>query len=169
MEKSWQQGSSLRTLVFGLGAAAIAALLVRFVGMPAYKNYQIRDKVSEAIATTAMCRTEIAKIVRTTSADTLSTSLFACDGGASSGALIPRHLKSIAVRATGAITITVDHRLLPELTIATNSVSVVPMLDAKNMLRTTDVGKTVSSWRCGSPEDGTTIPEKYLPTDCSRK
>ena len=169
MDGFWQQGSGLRKVMFGLGVAAVAGVLVRFVAMPTYQDYQTRNKVSEAIATIAMCRTEIARIVRTTSADLLSTSLFACDGGASSGGQIPRHLKSIAVRATGAMTITLDHRFLPELTLATSSVTVVPMLDAKSALRTTDVGKTVLAWRCGSPEDGTTIPGKYLPTDCSAK
>ncbi len=169
MDRFWKQGSGLGRVIVGLGGAAVAGMLVYFFANPAYRHYQVRDKVSEALATTAACRVEIAKIVQSTSASLLSTSLFACDGGASSGVQVPRHLKSIALRTTGAMTITLDHRFLPELTLATSAITVVPMLDAKNALRNTDVGKNIASWRCGSPEDGTTIPEKYLPSNCTAK
>lgn len=161
----WQVVTAVR---FGLGLAGLA-LVIAAIGrwaVPWYGNLKVQNKLAEVFVAVDACQREVDKLVRSTSAPMLSTSLFVCDGGASSGATISRYLKSIAVRATGAITVAVNHHSLPELTLATSTLTIVPMLDEKTTLRSSDVGKTILAWRCGSPEDGTTIPRKYLPSNC---
>lgn len=161
----WQGVTVVR---FGLGLVGLA-LMIAVIGLravPWYQDLQVQNKVAEVFVAVEACREEVGKVVRSTSAPVLSTSLFVCDGGASSGAKISRYLRSIAVRATGAITVAVNHHSLPELTLATSTLTIVPMLDEKIAFRSSDVGKPIVGWRCGSPEDGTTIPRKYLPSNC---
>ena len=86
------------TLVTGaaiLGAAAYGLM------RPLYKNYQVRTQLDGVMLSVNACRADVSKIIQNTSANALSTSLFGCDGGASSGVKISRHLKSIAVSHAG--------------------------------------------------------------------
>jgi len=151
------------TLVTGAAIlGAVAYSLIR----PSYKNYQVRTQLDEVMLSVNACRADVSKIIQNTSANVLSTSLFGCDGGASSGVKISRHLKSIAVGHAGSITVTLDYRSLPELSPTTSTLTLVPMANANTVLGTGDVRKAIFAWRCGSPQDGTTIPSQYLPADC---
>jgi type IV pilus assembly protein PilA len=148
------------------GSLALLGALAYVYALPAYRDYQVQSKVSEVFVSVDACRAQVNQIVKNTSAPVLTPALFACDGGASSGAPISRHLKSIAVRATGAITVTLDPQSVPELTRTTSTLTVVPLADASTALGSSDVRRTIFAWRCGSPQDGTTIPSKYLPSGC---
>jgi type IV pilus assembly protein PilA len=143
-----------------LGAAAYSYLL------PVYRDSQVQAKVAEVFVSTDVCRTEIAKIVQKTTAPALSTALFGCDGGASAGIKISSHLKSIAVGNAGKITVTLDFRSLTELSPVTSTLTMVPLVEASTDLGVGDVHKNIVAWRCGNPQDGTTILSKYLPSNC---
>ncbi|MFZ4478342.1 MAG: pilin [Rhodoferax sp.] len=147
-------------------AAALLAAVGYLFALPAYEDYKVRSKVSEVFVSVDACRALVTQVVQSTSAPMLSTALFSCDGGASSGAKISRHLSSIAVRATGAITVTLDYRSLPELTRTSSTLTLVPLADANTALGSGDVRRPIFAWRCGSPQDGTTIPARYLPSNC---
>lgn len=149
-----------------LASVVLVSAVAYFFVFPAYQDYQVQQKVAEVFVAADVCRAQVSQIVQRTSAPVLSSALFACDGGASAGAKISRHLKSIAVRPAGAITVTLDYRSLMELTPTTSTLTLIPLADANNVLGTGDVRKTIFAWRCGSPKDGTTIPSKYLPADC---
>ncbi len=166
MEKAWQAGFSTLNLILALLAIALLGALSYVFGLPAYREDQVRSKVAEVFVSTDFCRAEISQIVQRTSAPLLSTSLFGCNGGASAGVKISRHLKSIAIRATGAIVVTLDYQSLPELTQTTSTLTLVPLIDATTPLASGDVRKTIFAWRCGSLQDGSTIPGKYLPSNC---
>jgi len=166
MKTYLQDGSSTARWILALGSVALVVGVVLVLALPAYRDFQVQSKVSEVFVSADACRAEVSRIVQTTSAPVLSTSLFACDGGVSAGVKISRYLKSIAVRATGSITVTLDYRSLPDLTQTTSTLTLVPLLDATTVLRTSDVRKTIFAWRCGRPDDGTTIPSKYLPSNC---
>lgn len=166
MKRDRWQGTTAARLGFGLVGFALMVAVIGLWGVPWYQNLQVQNKVAEVFEAVEACRAEVDRVVRSTAAPVLSTSLFVCDGGASSGAKISRHLKSIAVRATGAITVAVNPHSLPELTLATSTLTIVPMLDARTALKSSDVGKAIVGWRCGSIDDGTTIPRKYLPSNC---
>jgi type IV pilus assembly protein PilA len=157
--------SKVQWMALAAGAVLLSAMAYIY-GLPAYHDYQLQSKVSEVFVSADACRAEVSQIVQRTSAPVLSTSLFACDGGASSGAKISRHLKSIAVNSAGAITVTLDYRSLPGLTPFTSTLTLVPLSGPATVLGTGDVNKTIFAWRCGSPADGTTVAGKYLPSSC---
>jgi type IV pilus assembly protein PilA len=166
MKSDQQKGfSTVQWMTLIAGMAVLAAVTYAVV-LPAYEDYKVQSKVSEVFVSVDACRAVVAQVVQSTSAPVLSTELFSCDGGASSGAKISRHLVSIAVRGTGAITVTLDYRSLPELTRTTSTLTLVPLVDANTALGSGDVRRPIFAWRCGSPQDGTTIPGKYLPSSC---
>jgi len=82
---------------------SVALLGAVFFGLSrsSYKNYQVRNQLDGVMLSVNACRADVSKIIQNTSANALSTSLFGCDGGASSGVKISRHLKSIAVSHAG--------------------------------------------------------------------
>ena len=166
MRRYWEKGFGKVHLMVLAGGAVLLSVVAYVYGVPAYQDYQVQSKVAEVFVSADACRAEVSKIVLRTAAPVLSTSLFGCDGGASSGVKISSHLKSIAVNSAGAITFTLDYRSLSGLTPFTNTLTLVPLAGPNLVLRAEDVNKTIAAWRCGSPGDGTTIPSKYLPSHC---
>ncbi len=162
LQKGW--GTVQRCMLFG--GIALLAVIIYLFALPAYRDYQVRSKVSEVFVSIDACRAVVAQVVLSTSAPMLSSALFSCDGGASSGVKISRYLASIAVRGNAAISVTLDHRSVPELTRTTSTLTLVPLADPNRVLGESDVRKPIFSWRCGSPRDGTTIPGQYLPSNC---
>ncbi len=166
MKRDRLQGSNGMRWMAGLGAVGLLSVAAYLRVFPAYQDYRVQGKVAEVFVSVDACRAEVSQAMRVTTAPMLSTSLFVCDGGASSGVKISRYLKSIAVRSAGAITVTLDYRSLSELTQSTNTLTLVPLADASTALGSTDVHKAIVAWRCGDPKDGTTVPNRYLPADC---
>ena len=163
-----ERQNSFRPVSWRIVAAAsvLVVLVILFFALPAYRDYRVRSKVSEVFVSVDACRAFVAQVVQNTTASMLSAALFSCDGGASSGAKISKYLASIAVRGTAAITVTLDYRSLPELTRTSSTLTLVPLAYPNRVLGSTDVRKPIFAWRCGSPQDGTTIPSQYLPSNC---
>ena len=165
-EKPLQNKKSIVPLVMVIGALAAICSVAYYFALPQYRNYQVQKKISEVLVSANACRAEIAQVVQKAKVPQLTTSLFFCDGGASSGVKISPYLKSIAVGMTGSLTVTLDARSMPELTSSSNILTLMPMVDATHILGVGDGGKRVFVWRCGHPADGTTIPSQYLPSAC---
>lgn len=165
MKKLKQSGFGTPAVMAGMVLVAMLAALY-FWGAPVYRDRQVQGQLDEVLASAVVCRVQVERAVKESTAPALSTALFGCDGGAASGLKISKHLKSIAIANAGAITVTIDYRTLPQLTPFTNTLTVVPLVDASNALSTADVKKNIAGWRCGSPQDGTTVPSKYLPANC---
>ena len=157
--------SAVRVLFVSAGVA-LFGYGVLSIALPKFEQYQLQQKIAEVFVSAVSCRAEVSQAVQKASASELSRSLFACDGGLSAGVKISPHLKSLAVGDTGRITVTLDYRSLPALTPATNVLTLVPMVDGQTRLGVGDAGKTIAAWRCGSPMDGTTVPDWLLPSDC---
>ena len=166
MKKFSQTGFGTLQWLLMVGVIGLLSVVAYVYLLPAYRDNQVQKKLTEVFVSVDACKADVAQVVQKTSAPVLSTALFSCDGGASSGVKISRHLKSIAVGPTGGITVTLDYHSLLELTPITSTLTLVPLVDASTALRAADVHKTISAWRCGNPKDGTTIPSKYLPSNC---
>lgn len=166
MRRYWQKGFSAVWWMVLVGVGVLLSAVAYVYGLPAYQDYQVQSKVSEVFVSADACRAEVSKIVLRTAAPALSTSLFGCDGGASSGVKISSYLRSIAVNSAGAITVTLDYRSLLGLTPFTSTLTLIPLSGNSTVLKNEDVNKVIVAWRCGSPQDGTTIPIKYLPSQC---
>lgn len=166
MKRYWQKGFSMMPTLMVSGGVALLGAAAYFLGLPQYRDYQVKNQIAEVFVSINACRAETNQMVQQTTTPALTPALLACDGGASSGVKISRHLKSIAVSPVGVITVALDYRSLLELTPNTSTLTLVPLLDTSTVLGTGNVYKTIIAWRCGSPQDGTTIPGKYLPSNC---
>lgn len=155
----------LSGLVTVMVVVALSWILYPYV-LSQYRAKEVQKMVAQVLLSATHCKGQVSQVVQMATVPRLRPSLFACDGGLAAGIKISPHLKSIAVSATGVITTTLDFRSLPELTPATNVLTLVPLAEANTALRVSDSGKPIYAWRCGSPEDGTTVAEQYLPADC---
>ncbi|WP_201584204.1 pilin [Psychrobacter sp. HII-4] len=171
------------TLIELMIVVAIIGILAA-VALPAYQDYTVRAKVSEAILAGSACRTAVTEAIQ--NGVVPSAGNWGCEQGKDAAGTDPaeRASKMVAkvdVNSTnlpGQITILLS--TLPELKQASNTAIVMtPMIDSTTPLKGTPVpnedGKFtfdsvasagISEWSCG-PQSGTNgTPTKYLPATC---
>src|SRR5882762_1802192 len=124
------------TLIELMIVVAIIGILAA-VALPAYQDYTVRAKMSEVILAASACRTSITEVYQTG-----GTPPAANDWGCEN-------------------TTDVDGQ----------TVTLTPMIGANPALATNpsaggNMGTGPNGWRCGSTQDGTTLPLKYLPGSC---
>ena len=137
--KRVQQGFTLIELMIVVAIVGILAA----IAIPAYSDYVVRSKVSEAMAATGACKTSVAEYISTKGAAALTAANAGCSDVASQYASAP------AVTAvTGVITITVTNT---NSGMDTNSITLTPDI----------VGNAVTAWNCA-----TGGPKKFVPANC---
>ncbi len=147
------------TLIELMIVVAIIGILAA-VALPAYQDYTVRAKISEVILSASSCRTGITEAVQTSAANIPATALpAACTVTAT------KYVASGSADALGVITIVAaEGNVGGGLTNSTNSLTLIPMVNATTALAATNGGVTLHGWKCGST--GTTIPAKFLPATC---
>ena len=141
--KRIQKGFTLIELMIVVAIVGILAA----IALPAYQDYTIRARVSEAAAAAGACKTAVAEFVASnggglpTSADQAG-----CSGTSSS----TQFVANTDVGASGVITVTLstDSRLGGA---TGGTLTLTP---------TTGAGNVVSAWAC------TGTPQKYMPGTC---
>jgi type IV pilus assembly protein PilA len=151
------------TLIELMIVVAIIGILAA-VALPAYQDYTIRARVSEAILAGSQCRTAITEVIQSNSAASLpAADAWGCESSTSDA--MTKYVQSIHTDGAGAITIltTGDGGLGAA---AGKAITMTPYKTDTAAFTAGDGNvKNVFKWVCG-PAGSNGMPPKYLPGSC---
>ena len=183
MKRSIQKGFTLIELMIVVAIIGILAA----VALPAYQDYTVRAKMSEAILAASQCRTSITEVVQTGTSLPLNPDGFGCESSVSTSKYIAFITTSptAATPAAGQMVITVKTQGINNVKVAgSNTYTTGGMLKMAPCLINgandgstfatcipPGAGGTISSWLCGPGfGPGVTAPlaadAKFLPGSC---
>lgn len=134
------------------------------VALPAYQDYTIRAKVSEAVLAASSCRTTVTEVYQSSTGSTLpAADKWGCEVGNSTSAAT-KYVQSVSTSDTGVITVKTS--AAPDLKGAeSKTFALTPMKNATLPMAAADIGSAVNNWKCG-PAGTDAIDPKYLPGSC---
>jgi len=151
------------TLIELMIVVAIIGILAA-VALPAYQDYTIRAKVSEAILAASSCRTSITETIQSNSGATLpAADNWGCEVLTAS-APASKYVNTINTSNAGQVTVaTTAANDLGDA--KSKTFQLTPYVDENTPFTNGATAKTVFKWVCG-PGGATPMSPKYLPGSC---
>lgn len=131
------------------------------VALPAYRDYNVRAKMSEVILALSGCRTSVTEVYMSGSGGSApGAGGWGCEVASGNGS---RYLKGITTDDDGKVSATVQN-----ISVDVNDkvLTFVPLQDAATAASYSGGAQTLFGWRCGASGDGTSVPAKFLPSSC---
>ncbi|MFW1810149.1 pilin [Acinetobacter ursingii] len=153
------------TLIELMIVVAIIGILAA-VALPAYQDYTIRAKLSEAILAGSTCRTAVSEAYQS-AASLPAGGTFRCEQAGTTASPVSKYVESVTTIDGGTIVIkTAKEDSLK--TAAEKTIEMVPQLADGTAMTSANIGTAVGSWKCGpdTTSSGTAIDAKYLPASC---
>jgi type IV pilus assembly protein PilA len=155
MKRTLQKGFTLIELMIVVAIIGILAA----VALPAYQDYTIRAKMSEAVLAASACRTTITESYA--SGNSAAANAWGCEASAVGGA--SKYVTSVATTVDGNVAVVVQGI---GSAVDGKAISLTPFLNATTaMAVATDLSKPVFKWVCG-PKTTNGVAAKYLPSSC---
>jgi len=130
------------------------------VALPAYRDFTVRAKVSEALMAASPCRTAISLLVQTASQSDLTTQF-----GTACSIPPSRYVAAGAVSPDGVITVSVQNLGTPA---GADTIALTPYLDdagTQPLVGASAGGAVIATWKCGQFAINGLDP-RFLPTSC---
>lgn len=156
--KTMQKGFTLIELMIVVAIIGILAA----VALPAYQDYTVRAKVSEAVLAGSTCRTAVSEAFQAASA-LPGAGKFGCEvGGTTAASKASKYVQQVTTSDAGVITVTTTaDGSLKEA--ASKTIDMTPV--QADGTTAAVANSTVGGWKCG-PGATSGMPEKYLPASC---
>jgi len=152
--KAVQKGFTLIELMIVVAIIGILAA----VALPAYQDYTVRARVSEAVLATSQCRTAISEIYQTAAA---GTTIGVNNWGCGEGATATQYVASIATSANGVVTVTTSANTSLS-SAASKTMTLTPTDSSGTALTVAAIPTQVGGFKCATG----TMAAKYLPGSC---
>lgn len=146
------------TLIELMIVVAIVGILAA-IALALYPDYTKRTKMSEVVLAVSACRTPISDAYHS-----LPGAPGAGNWGCEVSGPASAYVQSVATDPNGKIIVTA--RGFNDADIDNKVLTMVPLIAGIPAVSATDIGKGINGWRCGNPDDGTTLALKYLPSSC---
>jgi type IV pilus assembly protein PilA len=142
------------TLIELMIVVAIIGILAA-VALPAYQDYSVRAKMSEAVLATSSCRTSITEVYQS-GGTSPGAGNWGCEGRQS------KYVADVETDDDGVVTVTVQGI---SGDVNGRKLSMTPYIGGVPAEAASMMGEPISEWRCGPAVTDGLLP-RFLPSSC---